>query len=498
MEPALRSLARSIAGTVTVDAAARARAGHDGSHLVGAPRAVVRPRNAEDVVATVRWARARRIPLVPRGGGTSLDGESVPADGSVAIDLSGWTRVHEVRPEEGWARVDPGVVNLDLQRVLGRHGLYFPPNPGSWASCTIGGNVGTNAAGPRSFRYGSTRVWVRSLDLVLGTGARTRWGTRAAKRSAGPDLLALFVGSEGTLGIATGIVVRTAPIPAVRRGLVVELPPDAPLGRIVGRLATTAGTGLSAIEYLDGPCATELDLAGRLALRRGSDLLLLEVEAEGEREWRARRERVARALRASGGAERVTGFEDADALWSLRGRASVALDRRFEARIREDVAVPLGAVDRLRREIDRIAASEGVPVYVFGHVGDGNLHPNFVVPPGSAAATRLRAALWAAALRLGGTISAEHGIGAIKGAALARELGAPAVDVLRALKTACDPDGILNPGKLYPPPAGPRSSRSPGGSAGAAARRGAPTAARRPRGRRGVRAPSPRRRGARP
>jgi FAD/FMN-containing dehydrogenase len=479
VESALRALARSVGGTVAVDAVSRARAGRDGSHLSGDPCAVLFPKDADDVVAAVRWAREQRIPLVPRGAGTSLDGESVPGDGAVVVDLSGWTRVREIRPEEGWARVDPGVVNLDLQRALARRGVFFPPNPGSWETCTIGGNVGTNAAGPRSFRYGATRSWVRSVDLVLGTGARATWGTRASKRSAGPDLVALFLGSEGTLGIATSLLVRTTPIPAVRRGLVVEIPRRGSLGRIVRRLATSRATGLSAIEYLDGACAAELDATGHFGLAPGVDLLLLEVEADSEPEWEGRRERIAASLLAAGGPCRTAGFEDADRLWSLRGRASVALDRKFAARIREDVAVPLGAVDRLRRAIARIAAVEEVPVYVFGHIGDGNLHPNFVVPPASARATRIREALWSAALRLGGTLSAEHGIGAIKATGLGRELGGPAVEVLRSLKTACDPDGILNPGKLYPPPAGRGSSRSPSGSAAAGARRVAPTDARR-------------------
>jgi FAD/FMN-containing dehydrogenase len=431
------------------------------------------------VVAAVAWARARRIPLVPRGAGTSLDGESVPSNGAVVVDLSRWRRIREIRPEEGWARVDPGVVNHDLQRALARRGVFFPPNPGSWEACTIGGNVGTNAAGPRTFQYGATRSWVRSLDLVLGTGAEATWGTRAPKRSAGPDLVSVFVGSEGTLGIATSIVVRTAPLPAVRRGLVVEIPHRASVGRIVRRLASARGTGLSAIEYLDRACAAELDAAGHFGVARKADLLLLEAEAESASEWRGRRDRIADALGAAGGPHQIAEFTDADRLWSLRGHASVALDRKFAARIREDIAVPLGAVDALRREVVRIAASEKVPLYVFGHIGDGNLHPNFVVPPASAAATRIRAALWAAALRLGGTLSAEHGIGSIKATALELELGAPAIAVLRSVKAACDPDGILNPGKLYPPPTGRRSSRLPSGSAAAAARRDSPTDARR-------------------
>jgi glycolate oxidase len=447
---ALRSLLRAIEGTVALDPVSRAAAGRDGSHLIGDPLAVVRPKGPPDLVAAVRWARRHRIPLVPRGGGTSLDGESVPPHGAVVLDLSCWRRVREVRAEEGWARVDPGVVNLDLQRTLARRGQFFPPNPGSWAACTIGGNVGTNASGPRSYRYGPTRSWVRSVELVLGTGLRTRWGTLARKRSLGPDLVAAFVGSEGTLGIATEITVRTAPIPPVRRGVGVRLPAGARLGRIAGRLASTPGTGLSAVEYVDRASAEELATTDDLRWGRGSDLLLLEVEADGEREWEGRYRALERTLRAVAVPGRPVVFADADRLWSVRGRTSVGLDRRFAARIREDVAVPLGAVDRLRHDVARIASAERVPVYVFGHLGDGNLHPNFVVPPSSRAATRIRRALWESATRLGGTVSAEHGVGRLKVAAAAREIGPSGVAVLRALKRACDPDAILNPGKLLP------------------------------------------------
>ena len=223
-----RSLASAVRGRVVTDPSLLARFARDGSHLSGRPSAVVMPADRDDVVALVAWARRHRTPLVARGGGTSLDGESVPPDGGVVVDLSGWSRLLEVDPEGLWARVEPGIVNYDLQRALRPYGSFFPPNPGSWTTSTVGGNVGTNASGMRSFRYGPTRAWVRELTAVLGTGASVHLGTRAAKRSVGPDLLQLFIGSEGTLGIVTEVTVRLAPLPPVRRGVAVPLPPGIP------------------------------------------------------------------------------------------------------------------------------------------------------------------------------------------------------------------------------------------------------------------------------
>jgi len=276
-----RSLERAVRGLVATDAKQRARAGRDGSHLVGRPLAVVRPVDADDVVDLVRWARRSRVPLVPRGGGTSLDGESVPADGAVVVDLSGWNALLEVDPVARWARVGPGIVNRELTRALRPQGLFFPPNPGSWTQSTIGGNLGTNASGMRSFRYGPTRAWVAEVEAVLGTGARVRLGSRVAKRSLGPDLLQLFIGSEGTLGIATEVTVRLARLPAVREGVIVPLPRTARLGEVVMRLSGLPASGLSAVEYLDEGCARALAERRRAPWPRASSLLLLEVEAEG-------------------------------------------------------------------------------------------------------------------------------------------------------------------------------------------------------------------------
>ena len=473
MDPILESLGRAVRGSVRTDRTALDPFDHDASHVPGHAVAVVAPRDADDVVALVLWARAHAVPLVARGAGTSMEGESVPIAGGVVVDLSGWNAILEVRPEERSARVGPGTVNRDLHDALAPHGLFFPPNPGSWTVATIGGHVGTNASGPRSFRYGPTRAWIRSVDAVLGTGERVRWGSGVAKRSVGPDLLSLFVGSEGTLGIATEVTVRLAVRPAIREGIVVALPAGASLGRVAGALARARGTGLSAVEYLDRVCAAELSGAGGFDRREDGALLLLEVEADDPEEQRGRFGRLRDVLRRAGVTAEPVVYDDADALWTLRGRAGVALDQRFGTRVREDVAVPLEEVDRLVGELERIATVERAPLYLFAHLGEGSLHPNYAVDPAGPTGGRVRGAVLTASIALGGTISAEHGIGALKSPFLEREIGSPGVRVLRALKLACDPAGILNPGKLYPAPpdegAG-RPSPSPSGPAGGAVR----------------------------
>jgi FAD/FMN-containing dehydrogenase len=461
------SLARAVRGTVRDDPVLRERYARDRSHLVGTPAAVVAPADAEDVVALVRWARPRRVPLVVRGGGTSLDGESVPPEGGVVVDLSSWNTVLEVDPGELWARVGPGIINFDLQKALRPHGVFFPPNPGSWTEATVGGNLGTNASGPRSFRYGPTRAWIRAVDAVLGTGERTRFGSPVAKRSVGPDLLGLIVGSEGTLAIVTEVTVRLAPLPAHREGLVVPLPTGVSLGTLARRLRTSEGTGLSAVEYIDRASAGVLGARRKLAWPSDAALLLLEVEADSESAAAGRCAKVGEILRSAGVDRPPTPFTDADELWTVRGESSVALDEQTGHRIREDVAVPLGRIDELLDRLEEIARGAQVPYFLFGHLGEGSFHPNYACDPASPTGERIRRAVLTAALDLGGTVSSEHGIGRLKVDFLEREVGPTAVDVLEGVKRRFDPDGVLNPGKLYPAPSsreGGRPSPSLSGS----------------------------------
>ena len=467
------SLSEAVRGAVITAPDALRRLGRDASHLQGGALAAVRPADAEDVVDLVRWARRHRVGLVARGAGTALDGEAMTPRGGIVVDLSGWKSIEEISVDRRSVRVGPGVVNVDLQSALRPFGLFYPPNPGSAESCTIGGNVGTNASGPRSFAYGPTRRWVRTIQAVLGTGEQVRLGSLAEKRSVGPDLLQVFIGSEGTLGIATEITLRLAPRPEIRQGWVVPLSSRAPLGPLAAGFVRARGTGLSAVEYLDAFSAEGLRSGRGARWKSGTPLLLLEIEAHDRKEAQVRGRRVRAVLRTLGVRAPPIIIEDADQLWKLRGENGRVLDERVGARVREDVAVPVDQVDALIRRLRTIARREGVPLYLFGHLGEGSLHPNYAVDPSSPAADRIRGAVYAASLALEGTISAEHGVGRLKRPYLEAELGGPAVNVLRAVRKVCDPDGILNPGKLYPDgrsPSGPLSP-SPSARAGRQVRR---------------------------
>jgi glycolate dehydrogenase FAD-linked subunit len=443
---ALRS---EVVGTITEDADALTRFASDASHLYQVPAAAVAPRDREDLQQLVGWARRWKVPLIARGGGSSLDGESVPSPDGVVVDFASWNAIIEVDPVDRLARVGPGVVNHDLHQRLAAHGLFFPPNPGSWTMSTIGGNAATNASGPRSFRYGSTRAWVRGLEVVLGSGEVLRVGHRTRKASTGPDLLGFFVGSEGTLGFFTEVCLALAPAPDRRIGLALSVPDELSFRKTLPRLLAPPTPAFSALEYLDRGTAGALSRFASGRLPGETALLLVELESAAADEA-SDLERVAKRFADAGFAEDPVVFPDADQLWTLRGQSGEAIEGEG-VRIHEDVAVPWSRLDELVEGTRAIAARYDVPVRMFGHLGDGNLHPGFAVDPVSERARSIRRDLMLLTKRLGGTISAEHGVGSLKASFLPLEHGEVGVSVLEAFKRRCDPDGILNPGKLYPP-----------------------------------------------
>jgi FAD/FMN-containing dehydrogenase len=447
---ASEALRAAVSGAITEDPDALGRFSTDGSHLVQMPAAAVAPRDRDDVQQIVNWARRWKVPLVGRGGGSSLDGESVPPVGGVVVDFSSWNALIEIDEADRLVRVGPGVVNRDLHQTLAPHGLFFPPNPGSWTTSTIGGNTATNAAGPRSFRYGATRSWVRGLEVVLGSGEILRVGHRSRKASTGPDLLGFFVGSEGTLGFFTEVCLALAPAPQRRIGLVVPVPDDIVFGTTLPRLLASPAPDFSAIEYLDRPTAAALSRFSSGRLPGETALVLLELESTVADEG-TDLQRVADRLVEAGVSGEPVVYPDADQLWTLRGQSGEAIEGEG-VRVHEDMAVPWSRFDELIAGTRALAARHDVPVRLFGHLGDGNLHPGFVVDPVSERSRTVRRDLVMLTKRLGGTISAEHGVGVLKAPYLTLEHGEVGVSVLEAFKRRCDPDGIMNPGKLYPRP----------------------------------------------
>jgi D-lactate dehydrogenase (cytochrome) len=461
-----RELARRVHGELSREPEALAGVAGDASHLRGTAAGVLRPSDAADVQEAIRWARRASVAVVARGGGSSLDGESVPTPGALVMDFSRWTRVLEWDEANRLVRVEPGVVNRTLQEEAAAKGFTFPPNPGSWRTSTLGGNAATNASGPRSYRYGPMRRWVRGWEAVLGTGERMRCETRARKRSVGPDLVGLLVGSEGTLGLFTELLLELAPLPARRQAIVVPIPEGTSLPRIRDLLdrASERGLPLSAIEYVDRGTAEELHRVAAARVPSGRALLLLELEGT-EESATDDLGRLLEVLRPEGLDSEATMFPRADELWTLRGESGLLLDQRFGLRLREDVAVPPDRLGELLALIASLAESARVEVFTYGHLGEASLHPNFVVDPASPPAEELRRRLLAGVHALGGTISAEHGLGALKSPYLELEHGPAIVGLLRGMKRLFDPDGLLNPGKLLPselsPKARPPSSSPP-------------------------------------
>jgi D-lactate dehydrogenase len=451
----LAGLRDALESPVATDPQSLAAASHDASFVKGTADAVVRPRDTKEVVALVRWARSHRVPLTARGGGTSLDGESVPVSGGIVVDFSGWTTMGPVDAAGRTVQVGPGVVNRELHARLSGTGLFFPPNPGSWRSCTIGGNVGTNASGPRSFRYGPTRRWVHAAEVVLGTGEVAHLGPVTAKRSVGPELLDLIVGSEGTLALVTRVTLGLARSPARRCGVMVPVPDPTSVGSLAFAIASRVSLPTSAVEYVDATVAAALRTRADSRLPPGGALLLLELESEGAGAESEALSELDAVLRRSGVTEAASVAPDADRMWTVRGEAGEMLGRSTGASVREDVAVPVERVDRLLARLGEIAVAESVELHVYGHIGQGNLHPTFAVDPAGEKGRRVRSRTWEAARSLGGTVAGEHGVGSVKRDEVAVELGDAAVRVLRGWKELCDPDGILNPGKLLPPSDGP-------------------------------------------
>ncbi|MGW1783361.1 FAD-binding oxidoreductase [Streptomyces sp. NPDC002143] len=410
----------------------------------GLPFAVVRARRTEDVTVALRHAHALRVPVVPRGAGTGLSGGASAGEGTLVLDLSGMDRILELSAEDQLAVVEPGVVTADLDRAAAAHGLRYAPDPASAAWSTIGGNIATNAGGLRCAKYGVTRDSVLGLEAVLADGTVVRTGRRTVKGVTGYDLTALLTGSEGTLAVITSATLRLRPTPpatATVAAYFATFEEAAQASYAIGR----AGVVPALAELVDGPVLAAVDPALRA---RGAALLIVQCDGAG-----AAVEAAAVAELLAPTATSVETTEDpaeAEALLAARRLALPALERLGRPLI-EDIAVPRSRLGRAVAEIRAISARHDVPVFTIAHAADGNLHPIIVVDP---SLDRLPDAAWEAAgeifalaLRLGGTLTGEHGVGVLKRQWVAEELGPQAHALQRRLKEAFDPRGILNPGK---------------------------------------------------
>ena len=418
----------------------------------GLPGAIALPSTTADVSALLHLASAHRVAVVPRGAGTGLSGGAAGIEGALTIALTRMDRILEIDRDNLCVVTQPGVVNATLKAAVAAEGLFYPPDPASYETCSIGGNLGTNAGGLCCVKYGQTRDWVLGLEVVLADGRVIRTGGRNVKDTAGYGLTHLFVGSQGTLGIITEATLRLRPLPGPRSTFLAFFGSLEAAGEAVAAI-TRAGISPVTLELLDHETILAVDDAHGLGLDRDAAAMLM-VESDATGAAGAEELDAAEAACAESGSTSIVRAADAtEADWLRQARrlALRALERQGTVRM-EDVGVPRARVPDLLRAIERIAAAHNVRCATFGHAGDGNLHPNLIFDHDDPDAERLthvvRDEIYRAALDLGGTVTAEHGIGAARREWLPIQRGQGFVDVMRSIKAALDPLGILNPGRV--------------------------------------------------
>ena len=418
----------------------------------GLPLAVALPTSTAEVVALVRLAAEHRIPIVPRGAGSGLSGGAAGIEGGLTIALTKMDKVLEIDRENLVVVTQPGILNADLKKRVAAEGLFYAPDPASYEICSIGGNLGTNAGGLCCVKYGQTRDSVLGLEVVLADGRVIRTGGKYIKNVAGYALTHLFVGSQGTLGIITEATLRLRVAPPPRTTMLAFFPTLDGAGDAVARIVA-AGIDPVTLELLDRPSIAAVDEAFNLGLDREAEAMLLVESDRPEPAAFAELDAAVAACEAAGSTTTMRAADATEADWLRQARrlALRALERQGIVRM-EDVGVPRSRVPDLLRAIDAIGKKHGVKVATFGHAGDGNLHPNFIFDHGDPRAEELtdlaRADLYQAAIDLGGTVTAEHGIGLARRSVLVDQVGQDNIDVMRSIKTALDPLGILNPGRV--------------------------------------------------
>ena len=419
----------------------------------GLPLAVVLPQATAEVVELVRLCGEFDVPIVPRGAGTGLSGAAAGIEGALTIAFTRMNRILEIDEGNLTVTTQPGIINARLKAAVAEHGLFYAPDPASYEQCTIGGNLGTNAGGLCCVKYGVTRDAVLGLEVVMADATLVRLGGKNLKDVAGYGLIPLLVGSQGTLGIVTEATLKLRPAPPPRATLIAFFPSLGAAGRAVAGI-TRAGLGPVTLELMDGYTIRAVDDVHRLGLDRDAAAMLLVESDLPAGAAIAELDAAVPVCEASGATSVIRAQDAQEADWLRQGRrlAYRALEQLGVARM-EDVGVPRTRIPEMLAEIEAIAARNRIRVGTFGHAGDGNLHPTFILDraEGEAAIPRLDAArseLYAAAVRLGGTVTGEHGIGAARRDWLVRQRGEEAVAVMRRIKDALDPRGLLNPGRM--------------------------------------------------
>ncbi|MBI4346493.1 MAG: FAD-binding protein, partial [Elusimicrobia bacterium] len=432
---------------------------YDGALDRARPDAVVLARRVSDVARSIEWCASRGVPFVARGAGTNLCGAAIPARGGLVIALAGLDRVLEIDAAGGTAAVEPGVVNLKLQKELEKLGRFYAPDPASFRVCTIGGNIAQNAGGPRCLKYGTTTDHVLALEAVMPDGTFERFSVD----EPGPDLVGLLVGAEGTLGVVTRAWLKTLPAPKAIVTLLAGFPTiDASIECVSDIVAS--GVVPRVLEAMDRMTVESIEAYCKAGYPRAEAVLLIELDGS---DAEAEANRVAEIVRRHGAGEvrRATAFDERERLWEGRRGAYAAVARIAPNVLVEDGVVPRGQLPEAARRVRTLAERSGLVVPLLFHAGDGNLHPNIAYDERDPEQTRrVKEAgfeILRSCVELGGSLSGEHGIGADKREAMAWLFGPETLGLFRRVKGAFDPGGLSNPDKLLPAESESAPARAP-------------------------------------
>ena len=428
--------------------------GFDASGIESAPAAVVWPENIDDIVRISEFAYGNNIPICPRGAGTGMTGGAIPPKGSLVISFERMNRILDIDSKNLTALVQPGVINGKLQREVEMMNLFYPPDPASMNFCTIGGNVAENAGGPRAVKYGVTRDYVLEIEGVLPDGRIIHTGSQTMKGVVGYDLASLLVGSEGTLCTITRIRLKLLPLPENVVTLLALFNDIHDCGTAVSRIISS-NIIPRALELMDDKTIMAVEKYKPTGLPAGTDAMLI-IELDGHpkviSEDAGKVSEICKAFNSE--VQIAESIPDRERLWEARRSVSPALYHECPAKISEDVVVPRSRIPDLLAGLKALSVNSGIDIISFGHAGDGNVHVNLMVdrndPKNAEIVKGLIKEVFGLALRLGGTISGEHGIGITKADYIGMEIKRPALDLMMGIKKLFDHKNILNPGKIFP------------------------------------------------
>ncbi|XJZ28285.1 glycolate oxidase subunit GlcD [Bacillota bacterium Lsc_1132] len=418
------------------------------------PDAVVSPRNTKEIAEIVKICNEMHIPIIPRGSGTNLCGGTCPTEGGIVLLFKHMNKILEIDEENLTITVQPGVITLDMINAVEAKGLFYPPDPSSMKISTIGGNINENSGGLRGLKYGVTRDYVIALEIVLPNGDVIRTGGKLAKDVAGYDLTRLFVGSEGTLGVITEATLKLIPMPETKKTMLALYQDIDAAARTVSKIISNKIIPTT-LEFLDQPTLQVVEAHAQIGLPTDVQAVLL-IEQDGPPEV-VQRDLAKMAeickLENAVSVEIASTEAEADALRTARRTALSALARLKPTTILEDATVPRSEIAKMVRAINEIAEKYKVKICTFGHAGDGNLHPT--CPTDSRDHDEIErvekafAEIFQKAIELGGTITGEHGVGAMKAPYLEWKMGKEGINAMKAIKQSLDPNNIMNPGKVF-------------------------------------------------